>query len=78
MPRYDYQCSGCAWTGPLIVKLDDRDEQRCPRCDGLLAREEIGEVAPHQHAYQSAGIFGPKGARVPGHFGREAKRRRSG
>lgn len=78
MPRYDYHCAGCGWTGPLIVALARRDEQHCPGCTGPIVREEIALTGPPnaKGGYQMHGIFGPQGQHVPGHFGKDAKRRR--
>lgn len=62
MPVYTYRCPACGWTGDRIVKLAERDEQRCEaskeenaksehKCDGELVREEIALNAKMGHRW---------------------------
>ena len=76
MPFFDYECE-CGWAGSRLVHVEDRDDQWCAWCDARLKREEIAVTGPPatRGAYQLQGIF-QGGRKVPGHFGKEAKRKR--
>lgn len=47
MPKYDYQCPGCGWTGEVGTHYDQRDNVRCPECNALMSR------LPHYHSTQT-------------------------
>lgn len=38
MPNYSYVCVNCDTDEDRIVKIEDRDEQRCDRCGYRLNR----------------------------------------
>lgn len=79
MPIYEFECSDpkCGFRGAILVRYDERDEQRCPDCGTVLVRDEIAETAPPntKGVYEMKGILST-GQQVPGHFGVEAKGRR--
>jgi putative FmdB family regulatory protein len=39
MPLYDYCCVDCKQAEERNVKIDDREDQYCVKCDGHLIRE---------------------------------------
>lgn len=36
MPNYDYKCTGCDSQYILYAKIDERNDQKCPKCDTIL------------------------------------------
>jgi hypothetical protein len=88
MPLYDYTCASCGWQGTRIVAMTLRDEAVCHNlverragtlspCSAALTRTEISDVAPARidHRHQTKAILS-NGAKIPGHFGVEAKKNR--
>lgn len=79
MPNYDYECPNCKWKGELInVAISERGDQGCPECDEPL-QSPVMKQAPAQHGpgYQMQAVVG-EGQHIKGHFGKEAKRDKSG
>ena len=86
MPIYTYWCRQCGAEVELIMSYDKRDDQSLQhegpdgfgkkRCGGKLERNE-GLERPNigAPAHQMGAILG-SGAKVKGHFGKEAKRKR--
>lgn len=75
MPLYLYKCVVCGHTDEHYESLDSRDsEHRCSKCQALaeliMAAPTIGKSAHQTQAIMS------DGSKVPGHFGKDAERRR--
>lgn len=54
MPLYDYRCRCCGWTGESNVRIADRDNHTCPRCNMTMDRDV------------SSALFRFKGVVTPG------------
>jgi hypothetical protein len=83
MPRYDFACPACGWTGERFAKISERDApQACTElvivedgalvhqtetCGGKLDRTEISRVAEHQNKFVAGAVM-KSGAVVPGTF----------
>lgn len=73
MPLYTYTCGTCETAQEHRVRYDDRDDTRLCPCGGQMQRRGLETFTIGQPAYQMAGITSD-GTKVPGHFGRDAKR----
>lgn len=45
LPLYDYKCSACDHQFTLLRPVAERDNARCPRCDGEEVRRVISTFA---------------------------------
>ena len=43
MPIYDYKCARCGHRFDLLRSISSRDEVKCPRCGGEVARVYEGK-----------------------------------
>lgn len=85
MPMYTYRCRQCGMEVEEIVKYEERDAFRQhegpdgfgkERCGGALERNEgLERTHVGESAYQMQAILS-SGAKVKGHFGKEAKRKK--
>lgn len=75
MPIYTYSCKN-GHRCEQVRKVSERDHVwRCPQCWAVLQRV-MDLPAPARDAYQTRAIM-VNGSTVAGHFGKEARRRRS-
>lgn len=83
MPIYTYKCNRCGLVDEDLVIYQARDAPRFCKslrddggvCGGLLQRDGLDCPTIGKPEHQTAAILG-SGAKVKGHFGKEAKRRR--
>ena len=74
-PLYTYSCGSCGDVQEHLVSCRDRDELDCGRCGARLERHGVERFAIGAPAYQMGAILAD-GTHVPGHYGKDAKRRR--
>ncbi len=74
-PLYSYVCEACANAQEHLVRLDDRNNPVPCHCGGQMTREGLEVFAMGDPEYQMTGILSD-GTKVPGHFAKDAKRRR--
>ena len=76
-PLYSYKCQKCGKTVERVVKYEHRDNPwtHDDECGGKLSRGGLELCHFGKETYQCKAILG-NGAHIPGHFGKEAKRRR--
>lgn len=75
MPLYTYVCAKCGAQVELIVSIASRDNQWLHNgCGGSLGRAgvELFRVGPGSYV---PGAVTSKGELIPGHFGKEARRK---
>lgn len=82
MPRYDYQCDRCGDRTERDCSYDDRTKAFKCKCGGRMrygmhAAPGIGVPGHQNKAVFADPMTGKTKAVVPGHFGKEAKRKRS-
>jgi len=75
MPLYTYSCDRCGRTKEHVVGCRDRDLAIPCECGGKQRRRGVEPFRIGASAYQMQAILSD-GTRVPGHFGKDAKRRR--
>jgi putative FmdB family regulatory protein len=75
MPLYTYICQGCGVEAEHLVRYDDRNNEQTCVCGDKMVRRGLEGFAIGDAPQQMGAIFND-GSRVPGHFGRDAKRRR--
>lgn len=76
MPVYTYDCDNCARVVDVIVSYADRDGTHlCSVCKGELIRRGVSGFRLGKPRYQMAAVL-PNGDHIPGHFGKDASRRR--
>jgi hypothetical protein len=88
VPIYSYRCRQCGLIEEHVVKYADRDkfmQHEGPNgdegpgyksvCGGTLERQGVELFRAAKENYQCQAILA-NGAHIPGHFGKEAKRKR--
>lgn len=79
MPMYDFICVACGVWVEQVVPYDRRDDEYDHECGGRLERRPAGAKSGVGN-YQMKAVITDKHDRirghVPGHFGKEAARRR--
>ena len=74
MPLYEYRCKKCQTSVEQIRKYEDlMKKQRHTGCGGALEYVPGFQVRGEQ---RQMGAILSNGARVPGHFGKDARRNR--
>lgn len=71
MPLYTYHCDRCPADVERGVRFEERDDQRCARCEGELARSGVEVFAIGKPRYQMQAVLAG-GRHVKGHFGKAA------
>jgi putative FmdB family regulatory protein len=76
MPIYTYQCSECGSIEERVTTFANRDAAICDECSQPLQRSGVELFTLGQPAYQMKAILN-NGEKVPGHFGKDAARKKS-
>ena len=79
MPLFEYICDKCGNREEHLVKAKEKDDElRCESCDeGAMMRRLLAKIQIGKPVYQVQAVLG-SGAHVKGHFGKDAKRDKSG
>ena len=75
MPIYTYTCKKCGKEQEHLVRYDDRAEPQPCACGGKQHRRGVELPTMKRPDHQMAAIMSD-GSRVPGHFAKDAKRKK--
>lgn len=75
MPLYTYTCAACNAEAEHLVRTDDRNKPQPCKCGGKMKRRGLETFTFGPPEYQMGAIMSD-GSHVPGHFAKDAKRRR--
>jgi putative FmdB family regulatory protein len=77
VPVYTFDCESCGSTSDEIVsyRLRDIEPVACRSCGVGMRRRGISGFRLGKARYQMAAVL-PNGDHIPGHFGKDARRRR--
>lgn len=76
MPLFEYRCEKCGEHKDHVVKASEKDDDRFCDCGGVQVRVLAPPVVG-KTGYQMKAVLGG-GARLKGHFGKDAKRDKAG
>jgi len=76
MPLYTYQCQTCRNEDEHVVSYEERDTPFvCSKCGSPTERAGVEQFALGKEPYQPGAVLS-SGAKVKGHFGKEAPLRK--
>ncbi len=75
MPRYEYKCSDCDWSGIIWHGMTDESERVCQKCSANLEKY-ISSSNWGPSRFQTQAVL-TNGQRIDGHFGREARKNKN-
>lgn len=78
---YDFECEVCGVLEERNVPYEERNDQECAECGNVMRlgwrkAPGVGKPGHQTHAVFADPVTGKTVASVPGHFGKEAKRKR--
>jgi putative FmdB family regulatory protein len=75
MPLYTYVCAECGAQVELMVRIASRDDRwEHSGCGGVLKREGVERFTVGPPSYVPGAVTS-KGELIPGHFGKDARRK---